>query len=250
MKRSIGLAVVAVGLLAAGCGANSSSPPSNSGTSSTTPATSTTAPTTSSGVGTPLFPVALGDTWVYTDKLLTSEHGTSTNKIVGVTPIAGGHRVKLQISTDVDGTPSTTTLSYIFHSDGSITVPFQQVGSSDVTIKSGAIVWPSQAELNSGQPHTSNLVVDIHTSSLSETVKAKILVQGLGTHTVTVPAGTYSATLVNETITEKVEGITVSIGVKTWLAPGVGPVKSEVVSTELGSTKPSAIDELKSFTKG
>jgi hypothetical protein len=255
MKRSIVVALAAAGFLLAGCGP-SSSPSSNggSGTGSTgsgTPTGSTSTPaSTAQGIGTPLFPVALGDTWVYTDTV-SSEHGTSTNKVTAVTPVPGGHRVTLGISTNIAGVATKpTSVIYIFHSDGSITVPFQQVGSSSVTIKSGAIIWPSQAQLNSGQSHSSKLVVSIHSAAISTTVNANIVVKGEGTQSVTVPAGTYSATVVNEAISEKVEGITVNIVVKTWLAPGVGPVKSEVLSSALGSTKPEAIDVLKSFTKG
>jgi hypothetical protein len=46
-------------------------------------------------------------------------------------------------------------------------------------------------------------------------------------------------------------GHRVTIEIRTWLAPGVGPVKSEV--TGIGPSSPGAgplvIEELKSFTK-
>jgi hypothetical protein len=249
MKRSVIVALAAAGLVLAGCGSHTS-PSSGGGSGSTgsgTLAGSGSAPTSAQGVGTPLFPIALGDTWTYTITLGT-EHGTEIEKVTAVTPVAGGHRVRLQTTPHVAGLPATTTdLVYIFHSDGSITVPFQQVGSSDVTVKSGAIVWPSQAQLNSGQPEKSTLDVVIHSSSLSQTVHARIVVKGEGTQSVTVPAGTYSATVVNETVSEKFEGVSVSTVVRTWLAPGVGPVKSEVLSVTLGTTKAGAVDELKSF---
>jgi hypothetical protein len=41
-------------------------------------------------------------------------------------------------------------------------------------------------------------------------------------------------------------GVSVSIGIRTWLAPGVGPVKSQVTTN--GTTVSG--EELKSFTKG
>lgn len=253
MKRFIVVSLAGIGLLLAGCNSNSPSASSTggaAGTGSGSPASSPTGSTSGQGVGTPLFPVAVGNTWTYTFSAST-ERGTEVEKVTAVTPVSGGNRVTLQLTPHIAGLPSnSTSLIYIFHSDGSITVPFQQVGSSEVTVKSGSIVWPSQAELTSGQPEHSKLVVAIHTSTLSTTVTANITVKGEGTQSVTVPAGTYSATVVNESIAEKVEGVAVSTVVKTWLAPGVGPVKSEVLSSTLGVTKTGAVDELKSFHKG
>jgi hypothetical protein len=251
------LTLAAVGMALAACGPKTSTsvggnPGGGSGNSTTPAAHNSSTPAQGSGsVGTPLFPIAVGDTWTNIAILGGTQHGTSTNKVISVAPIPGGHRVTLQVSSTITGVPATTTsLVYIFHSDGSITVPFQQVGSTGVSVKSGSIIWPSQSQLASGQTTTSKLVVQIHSSALSTTVTANIAVKGLGTQTVTVPAGTYSATVVNETISEKVEGISVSTVVKTWLAPGVGPVKSEVFSSTLGASKAIAVDELKSFTKG
>jgi hypothetical protein len=75
--------------------------------------------------------------------------------------------------------------------------------------------------------------------------------RGAGTQTVHVPAGTYQATVVNETMTVKVMGFSVGVDVRTWLASGVGPVKSEV-STKAASLSSGIVSEqvLKSFTKG
>ncbi|MGH3401704.1 MAG: TapB family protein [Streptosporangiaceae bacterium] len=78
-------------------------------------------------------------------------------------------------------------------------------------------------------------------------VTAHVVVRAAGTQSVTVPAGTYRAQVVEETMTEKVEGIRVTTTVKTWVAPGVGPVKDEVLSS---SAIPSTVEVLKSFTRG
>ena len=53
-------------------------------------------------------------------------------------------------------------------------------------------------------------------------------------------------------MTERLQivGITVSIQVKTWLAPGVGPVKELVNTNEGSATNVVADEELLSFTKG
>ena len=81
-------------------------------------------------------------------------------------------------------------------------------------------------------------------------VTAHITVKGDGTQTVTVPAGTYTATVVEMTESETIEGISVSSEVKTWLANGVGPVKSEVILHEGGHNSVAAQNVLTSFTKG
>jgi hypothetical protein len=65
---------------------------------------------------------------------------------------------------------------------------------------------------------------------------------------VTVPAGTYQATVVNQTMTETVLGHRANTVVRTWLAPGVGPVQSEVLNK--GTAGGLLVrEELKSFTK-
>lgn len=244
------LALAAAGLTVAACGTSTNSSPGGSSGSST-PATSPAGGNGGGGSGTALFPYAVGNTWVYTIDLGSTGHGTTTSKIVSVTPVPGGNRVTMAVTDKIPGLPTPTTdVIYIFHPDGSITVPYAQTGNGQVIVKSGSIVWPSQAVLNSGQPHHSKLVIQITVAGHSLKVKADVTVQGAGTQSVTVPAGTYQATVVNETIKENVVGIAVSTVVKTWLAPGVGPVKSQIAATTNGVSKIAAVEELKSFTKG
>ena len=52
------------------------------------------------------------------------------------------------------------------------------------------------------------------------------------------------------TMSETIDGIAVSSVVKTWLAPGVGPVQSEVILDEGGADHIAAEDQLISFTAG
>ena len=75
-------------------------------------------------------------------------------------------------------------------------------------------------------------------------------VQGAGSASVTVPAGTYQTTVVLVTERLEIVGITASIQVKTWLAPDVGPVKELVNTNEGSATSVVADEELLSFTKG
>jgi hypothetical protein len=202
--------------------------------------------------GSTLFPAAVGNTWVYVESL-SADKGTSANRILSVAPTAGGQKVIMGSSTDIpgittDSKPITETL--IFHSDGSISLPLTQLGSSAITIKSGGVVWPSAADVSSGQPKTSTIVMSLKEAGQTTTVTAHVVVQGGGSATVTVPAGTYQTTLINETISEKFGGIAVKMEIQNWDASGVGPVKSDVISTAGGHTTTISKQELKSFTKG
>jgi len=198
-----------------------------------------------------LFPATVGNTWVYADTLAGNQTGTTTNTIAAVTPDSAGERVTIETHSDIPGLPSTpTALTYQFNSDGSIGVPYAQVGNNAVTIKSGGIVWPPASELATGQPHTSTLVLQIKAAGHNITVQAHVTVKGDGTQSVTVPAGTYQATVVDETISEHFAGLKVAIVVRTWLASGIGPVKS-VASTKAGKVSQIVSSEaLKSFVKG
>jgi hypothetical protein len=254
-------AAAASGLVLAGCGngstattaaasSSASGQPAASGSSSA--GTSNGASSNGTGTvtaGTALFPLAVGNTWVYQEKL-SGDSGTVTNKVISVSPAADGNKVAMKERGDLLGVHTATTSIFIVHSDGSISVPVAQVGSTSVTIKSGSIIWPSSAQLASGQPHHDTLVISIKEDGHSSTVTAHVVVKGEGTQTVRVPAGTYQATLINETMDEKFSGINVGLDIRTWVANGVGPVKSEVRSNAAGRSTIATLQELKSFTKG
>ena len=246
--------LAAAALLVAGCSSGSSSSGSGSGGSSGSQPSTAGSPGGSSGsttvAGSPLFPVAVGEKWVYADHLGGRGTSTTTNTITAVKPVSGGELVTMTDTSRILGVPSTPIeLTYMFYSDGSISVPLTQLSGSKVTIKSGSIVWPPASVIASGQAHTSTLSVSITANGriLHETVH--VTVKGGGTHSVTVPAGTYQATVVDQTMTETIFGHHVSIVVRTWLAPGVGPVQSEVLSRSTAAGGPQVVEQLKSFTK-
>jgi hypothetical protein len=193
------------------------------------------------------FPIAVGNTWVYkTNVGLNRTVSTVTDKIYAVTSVPGGQRVSMGSSINRAGNREI----YIFHSDGSITYPFSQLGSQAKIVK-GSIQWPPASVINSGQPTTSTLEISSTYSGQTITETGHITVKGEGTATVTVPAGTYTATIVDMVETFTVLGHTGKIEVKTWVANTVGPVKSEVISEEVGGTSfISSNQELVSFTKG
>jgi hypothetical protein len=248
--------VAAAGLLLGAC----SNSPGSSGSGSTgSPAGSSTKSSTSGSSGSSSsgststvsassvpFPIAAGNTWVY-DSDTATLNGTETNKVVSVTPVAGGNRVTMSTTDSVGG--GTTESTYIFHSDGSITYPFTQVGSEAVLIR-GKLEWPPASVINSGQPTSSTVVIGLHQGTTTKKVTAHVTVKGAGTATISVPAGTYSTTIVQMVEKYTILGYTGSITVRTWLATGIGPVQSEATLSELGHTEVVSELKLKSFTKG
>jgi hypothetical protein len=250
--------IAAAGLALAACGGSSGY---GAATTSSSAATGKAAASASSNSGTSgngtvagsaLFPLAVGNTWVY-DVTLSAGKGTATDRITAVTPISGGQQATMTHSADFPGLTSvskTTTETVIFHSDGSISIPMTEAGSTAVTIKSGSIIWPSAADLASGQSRTNKLVMTAAAAGQSATITADVVAKGAGSATVTVPAGTYQTTIIDQTITAHFDGITIDMRIQTWDASGVGPVKSEVNSTIGGKTTTVSVEELKSFTKG
>jgi len=267
LRHSAGAAVAlsaAAGLVLAGCsspssGSGSSNSSGSSGTSSA--AASSKSANTNSGGSTSVvssnsvpFPIAVGNTWTYKDTNLASG-GTTVDKIAAVTPVSGGQQVTMDGTISTGGPLTTHSTGYfIFHSDGSITYPFNQFNTSSSTTKvallSGNIMFPSASALASGQVSHGTLKIQFTSNGATQDVTAHITVKGGGTHTVTVPAGTYSASVVDMTMSETIEGITVGTEVMTWFANNVGPVKSEVIIDEAGTGHVAGVNELTSFSKG
>ena len=249
-------ALAVAALLVAGCGGGSGSSGGSGsgggGQPSTGGSSGGSSPSGSSGgstaaTGSTLFPIAVGERWVYASHVGIGGTSTVVNAIKAVKPVSGGSLVTMSDTSDIAGVPKTTHLTYMFYSDGSIGVPFTQLEGGKVTIKSGSIVWPSASEIASGQSHSSVLVISIKTDGQTINERVHVTIKGGGTQSVTVPAGTYQATVLNQTMAESVLGHRVNTMVRTWLAPGIGPVQSEVV----GSSGEGLLvrQELKSFSK-
>jgi hypothetical protein len=247
-----GTAVVAL----AGCGASASSSGVASGTTplatassassspSATPVTTSSSPVT----GSTLYPIAVGNTWVYqTTTGANAEGGLQTNKVLSVVPVAGGQRVTMSQTTGLHGVKTTSDENLIFYSNGKIAYP---VASGEVSVLGSGVLWPTAAELASGQVFHSVLRIKVLKSGPVQDQDANVTVQGQGTSTVTVPAGTYQATLVTMTISVKVGDESSIEEVQTWAAPGTGPVKTKVSLSTVSSTVLTSTDELLSFTKG
>ena len=245
--------VIAAGLVLAGCAGASSSGSAAGSKPASSPAASnssgsggsTTAVTTASVP----FPVGVGDTWKY-----KTTYGKTVNRMIAVTPVSGGQQVTMRSAITSLGSTTHDTAYYVVHSDGSISLPFSQYNTSSSTASvkliSGNIFWPPADQLSSGQAYHSALKIEFSSGGMEQNVTEHVTVRGGGTQSVTVPAGTYNADVVNMTMSETIEGIAVSSVVKTWLAPGVGPVKSEVILHEGGTDHVAAENQLISFKAG
>jgi hypothetical protein len=255
-----GLVAVAgtAGLALAGChsGGGTSSSASSASASASAPGAAAAAgsaqasPGNGSGATTVgYFPAVVGDTWVYQVSLEGSQ-GTVTNQVTAVAPVAAGTEVTMKDTNTVSGASQVSTFQFIIHSDGSISVPVNFSGASGFKLKSGGLAWPSPAQLASGQPENNTIVMTGSTGGKDMTVTANAVVKGDGTQTVSVPAGSYSATVIDEVETEKILGVATSFDIKTWVANGVGPVKEEMTSDADGSSVIATSEQLKSFAKG
>jgi hypothetical protein len=200
-----------------------------------------------------LLPVAVGDTWKY--KVTgDSGSGTVTEKMTSVVHVTGGRKVMMTITSALTGTRARTESVYFFHSDGSITSSeLPQAGQRNtVTISSSGVWWPPATVIDSRRPVKLDAPTTLSSEERTYRTTAHITVQGAGTATVTVPAGTYRATVVNQTTTMSFFGRgLVTIYDKTWLAPGVGRVQEQLaVINTAGSHHVVATLELESFSKG
>jgi hypothetical protein len=179
------------------------------------------------------FPVAVGNTWTYQTRA-GGQTGRTTNRIVAAGPGSGGYRVTVSSTTDFGGSASTAVPVYTFYPNGTIGYPVPPV--SGVPVTGFDIRWPDAAGLASGKIYRSTLHI--------KGGDADVTVQGAGTTSVSVPAGTYRASVVTATISAQGQTIEVTV----WIAQGTGPVKTEVVIRAPGGTDLTR-NELVSFTK-
>ncbi len=229
---------------AASTGSPAASASSTASASATTSAVATASPSGATGVSAP-FPVAVGNTWVYeATTSINSTHSTDTKKVLSVAPMTGGREVTM--SDTVSPGSVRATQNYVFYDNGQIGFPISQ--NHGISVVSGkGIVWPNAADLATGKAFHSTSQIKL-SSGQFET--ADVTVKGGGTESVSVPAGTFQATLVNMTILTHVGSFATTITVKEWTAPGTGPVKSQEIIKAPGQSQISTTEALLTFTKG
>ena len=187
------------------------------------------------------FPVAVGNTWVYRTSAV-GHTGRTTNRIIAAAPGSAGYQVTMSSTTVIDGAATTVQPVYVFYPDGTIGYPVPL--TDGVSVLDGGVRWPDAAGLASGRAYHSTLRILI--SQTGQPESANVTVQGMGTSYVTVPAGTYQVSAVNMTISAQVG----TIQVMTWIAQGVGPVKTELLARVAGAGQLTISNELLSYSKG
>ena len=196
------------------------------------------------------FPTTVGDSWTYNNTNGT----TSENKIAAATQVSAGQQVTMDTTFTDNGTSTHDSYEYIIEPSGQIALPTSQFApsSSGATFKvlSGGIFWPSAAQLASGQPVHTTLTMEFTVAGKTQTITEHITSQGQGTQSVTVPAGTYSTSVVNVQEAATIDGYSTTLDDKTWFASGVGPVQSELIDIDGGKTSVASKEELTSFVKG
>lgn len=219
------------------------------------PPTSSSAPEAS--VESIYYPVAQGNTWVYSIDYGTGTTVTDTEVMTVVTPEGDGARVTFErtfVWDDGSQPDLKDTVDYVFAADGSLSVPFQSLPTADgstVTVMEGTMTWPTTAEFEAGTPKTGTIEASVESSGSTINQVVDFSIAGAGLDTVTVPAGDYSARKLAQTLNISlpdlgVEGIV--INATSWLAEGVGPVRTEVPDTLGGGA--TIVQVLLSFTPG
>ena len=158
-------------------------------------------------------------------------------------PVTGGHQVTM--SSTLSPGPAPTLENYLFYDNGQIGFPVNEPHGVSVVSGNG-VMWPDAVGLASGRAYHSALNVRL---SNGEYETANVTVQGDGTVPVSVPAGTYQATLVTMIMVTKVGRFTTTAVVRVWTAPGTGPVKSEETRQAAGKAQLTTTEALLSFGK-
>ena len=190
-----------------------------------------------------VLPAQLGDTWVYAVDSSALGKGTETSRISAVTAAAGGQRATLMTSLRLAGAkqPFRFASQFIAGADGSVT--FGSTSFMGARLASVNVNWPSPAALTPGHPRTSTVTG----SFLGFKTTERVTITDVGPATITVPAGSYQATLLEQTATGSSGSREV---VKAWVVNGIGQVKTVTTVTVKGEREVSSVETLTSFTKG
>lgn len=201
------------------------------------------------GAGTPaaawtLLPAQPGDTWVYAVDSSVFGTGTETVRITAVKPAAGGQRATMAVSLRLAGSkaPLNFTAQFTDAADGSIT--FASTSFMGARLAFSSVSWPSPAALTPGRPRTTTIT---QTGLPGFGTTEHVTITDIGPAPVTVPAGSYQATLLEQTVTA---GAGSQSAVKTWVVNGIGQVKTETTVIVAGRPFSSSVQTLTSFTRG
>jgi hypothetical protein len=240
--------VVIAGLSLAACSPASPSPQGPDATQSATQETTDFSDISS------YYPVAVGNTWEYSmtlpDPLGTVTETETMTDVVRVDDDSVRATIERTFHYENGSVDDVTdSVDYVFHSDGSLEVPYQSLPDTSgtvVTVKSGTMVWPTDEEFEAGTEKTGT--IEASANGVDQTVDFAI--SGGGVETVKVPAGSFDARLLNQKLTISIPSLSIDglpISAKSWLAPGTGLVKTEIPGL-LGTGSVSLV--LEKFTPG
>jgi len=201
------------------------------------------APGGTPAVASTVIPAQLGDTWVYALDSSVLGKGTATARISAVRPVAGGQRATLATSLRLAASkvPFRFSSDFTLGADGSVT--FASTRFLGAKLASANVNWPSPAALTPGHPQTTTVTG----SFLGFKTTERVTITDVGPATITVPAGSYQATLLEQTATGSSGSREV---VKAWVVNGIGQVKTVTTVTVKGEREVSSVETLTSFTKG
>ena len=221
--------VIFLSLTLAAC---TSSPPVDTGVDATEP--SSAASDDYSDLSS-YYPVAEGNTWEFSmqlpDPLGTVTETETMTEVVRVDDDTVRATIERTFHYENGSTDDVTdSVDYVFHSDGSLEVPYQSLPDTSgavVTVKSGTMVWPTDEEFEAGTEKTGT--IEASANGIDQTVDFAIA--GGGVESVTVPAGTFDARLLEQKLEISIPEFSIDglpIAAKSWLAPGTGLVKTEI----------------------
>jgi hypothetical protein len=190
-----------------------------------------------------VIPAQLGDTWVYAVDSSVLGKGTETARISAVRPVAGGQRATLSTSLRLAGSKAPFKFASDFTAAADGSIRFGSTSFMGARLASANVNWPSPAALTPGRPRTST----VSGSFLGFKTTEHLTITEVGQATVIVPAGSYQATLLEQTVTDGGGSREV---VKCWVVNGIGQVKTETTVIVKGQRAVTTAQALTSFTKG
>jgi len=169
--------------------------------------------------------------------------GTETARISAVKAVPGGQRATMSLRLSLAGSKAPLSLSADFTEAGDGSITFASASILGARFPATSVNWPSPTSLTPGQPRTSTVTE----SFLGTKTAEHVTILEVGQAMVTVPAGSYQATLLQQTATD---GKGNSNVIKSWVVNGIGQVKTETTVIVAGKRFASSDQELMSFTKG
>jgi hypothetical protein len=177
--------------------------------------------------GNPYFPLVLNAKWTY-DYKTSATSFTSTQSVAGASSTATAKQVKID-NTDSILPGKVSSLTYTIGKGGTVEVESSSGSGSSATSFASTYWIPTAAQIQSCKackfsgPFSASFSGKSMTGTLSETATA------LGSHTVTVPAGTFSTDEVQLTIGMHATGampMTMNLTFHLYLAKNVGMVEN------------------------